>query len=245
MLLVDVGNTRIKWIIWSAQGVLDRGDLIYKDIAHETLAKRLWAHLQPPSQVLIANVAGPKMRDALAAWIKNAWSIQARFAVSEAAGYGIHNAYARPGDLGVDRWVAMIGAKALSDAHCCIVDCGTAVTIDALNADGSHQGGVIFPGVRLMRQALYRDTQQIPPEDSGQPVFLGKGTQDCVWGGTIYAVAGAIDGITRRMEETLGSVACCFLTGGDGPVLLPHLQRTYRLEPDLIFHGLRVQAEMD
>ncbi len=244
-LLVDVGNTRIKWVLWSKQGVMERGDLIHKDMDRSELGQRLWAELKPPSQAIIANVAGMEMAKALSLWIRNTWAISVRFPVSESTGFGLRNAYAKPSDLGVDRWVAMLGAKALSAGHCCVVDCGTAVTIDALTADGQHQGGVIFPGVRLMRLALYRDTQQIPPEDGGQPVFLGKGTRDCVWGGTVYAVTGAIDSIVSRMRVTLGAEACCFLTGGDGPVLLPYLQGNYRLEPDLIFHGLRVMAKDD
>ena len=244
-LLVDVGNTRIKWVVWGEPGVLERGDLIHKGLDPSVLGQRLWTDLTPPSQAMIANVAGPKMANALSLWIREAWAIPVQFAVSESSGFGLRSAYARPGDLGVDRWVAMIGAKALSNQHCCVVDCGTAVTIDALTVDGEHQGGVIFPGIRLMRLALYRDTQQIPPEDNGQPVFLGKGTRDCVWGGTVYAVAGAIDSIVRHMKGTLGTEASCFLTGGDGPVLLPYLQEEYRLEPDLIFHGLWGMAEDD
>ncbi len=244
-LLVDIGNTRIKWVLWGEQGVLERGDLIHKDMDRRELGQRLWADLKPPSQAMIVNVTGPEIANALSLWIRDAWAIPAQFPVSESAGFGLCSAYAKPGDLGVDRWVAMLGAKALNAGHCCIVDCGTAVTIDALTMNGEHRGGVIFPGVHLMRLALYRDTQQIPQEDGGQPVFLGKGTRDCVWGGTVYAVAGAIDSIVNRMRITLGAEVCCFLTGGDGPVLLPYLQGNYRLEPDLIFHGLRVMAKDD
>jgi type III pantothenate kinase len=135
----------------------------------------------------------------------------------------------------------MIAARALLGPQTCyVVDCGTAVTIDALAADGQHLGGVIVPGMRLMREALYRETRQIPPE-AGDARLFGQSTREGVWGGALYAVASAIDGITDRMSASHGPGAR-LLTGGATGVVLPHLQGDYRVEPDLIFTGLRVIA---
>jgi type III pantothenate kinase len=143
--------------------------------------------------------------------------------------------------MGADRWVALIAARALLGPKTCyVVDCGTAVTIDALAADGRHLGGVIVPGMRLMREALYRETRQIPPEP-GEARLFGQSTRDGVWGGALYAVASAIDGITERMSAEHGSGAR-LLTGGDVETVWPCLRGEYRWEPDLIFTGLRVIA---
>ena len=182
------------------------------------------------------------MATALQDWVKQAWQLEPRFAMTAATGFGVSNAYAIPAQMGVDRWVAMIGARATLGHSCCIVDCGTAVTVDALTAAGQHLGGVIFPGMRLMREALYRDTRQIPAEDQGQSTVFGQSTRDCVGGGTNHAVAAAIDGIAERMEEKLPGETQRLLTGGDADLLLPYLRGRYRLEPELIFHGLLVMA---
>ncbi len=243
MLLVDVGNTRIKWLLWGMDGPMTRGGLVHKGLERSHVGGLLWNELKPPQRIIIANVAGPVLGEALASWIKGAWSLEPRFVATEAAGFGITNAYAMPRRLGVDRWVALIGAHALlPKTPCCIVDCGTAVTVDGLSRAGDHLGGVILPGARLMRQALYADTSQIPPEQ-GQVTLFGRDTQDCVWGGATYAVAAAVDRLTLRMAATLGEDTVNLLTGGDAETLLPYLDGNYRVEPDLIFQGLLKMAE--
>jgi type III pantothenate kinase len=242
ILLVDVGNTRIKWLVWDKGQARQRGHRFHQNLTLATLGEQLWGGLERPSQVVIANVAGVEMAEALQAWMRQVWAVEVRFAVSAATGFGVRNAYKVPAQMGVDRWVAMIGARASSAQSCCIVDCGTAITVDALTAEGRHLGGVIFPGMRLMRESLYRDTRQIPAANDGQATVWGQSTRDCVWGGTTYAVAAAIDGITERMEEALPGAVRRLLTGGDAEVLLPYLRGSYRLEPDLIFHGLLVIA---
>jgi len=242
ILLVDAGNTRIKWALWDGRKITQRGDLLHREIAREELGQHLWATLTRPERVLIANVAGAEVAAALNTWINRTWSLEACFVSTMSSGFGVRCAYARPQRLGVDRWTALVGARALTTQACCIVDCGTAVTIDALAADGQHLGGVIFPGVRLMRESLYRDTRQIPPEP-GQATLFGCDTNDGVWGGAVYATAAAIDGITARMMAVLGVNVCRLLTGGDGEMLLPYLQEKYRLEPDLIFQGLIAMTE--
>jgi type III pantothenate kinase len=177
----------------------------------------------------------------LSQWVRRNWVIEVEFVVSTAAACGVRNAYAEPERMGADRWVAMIAARALLGPRTCyVVDCGTALTIDALAADGQHLGGVIVPGMRLMREALYRETRRIPPE-TGEPRLFGQSTRDCVWGGAAYAVASAIDGITERMIVSHGP-GLRLLTGGGAEAVLPLLRDEYRLEPDLIFTGLRVIA---
>ena len=240
ILLADVGNSRIKWVSCEGGAFQARGRADGEESWAE-LVNRLWAELPRPARVVIVSVAGPEVRTALAAWIRQTWAIEAEFIVSAAAACGIHNSYAEPERMGADRWVAMIAARALLGPQTCyVVDCGTAVTIDALAADGRHLGGVIVPGMRLMREALYRETRQIPPE-AGEPRLFGHSTRDGVWGGALYAVASAIDGITDRMSASYGPGAR-LLTGGATGVVLPHLQSKYRVEPDLIFTGLQVIA---
>jgi type III pantothenate kinase len=241
ILLVDVGNSRIKWVCCERGEFRARGRAVHGAESWGELANRSWMDLPRPARVLIVSVAGPEVDAMLADWINRTWAIEAEFVVSTAAAWGIRNAYAEPERMGADRWVAMIAARALLGPQAgYVVDCGTAVTIDALAADGQHLGGVIVPGIRLMREALYRETRRIPPE-TGEPRLLGQSTRDCVWGGALYAVASAIDGIIDRMIARHGPGAR-LLTGGGAEAVSPCLQGDYRLEPDLIFTGLRVIA---
>lgn len=243
MLLADIGNSRLKWVTLNQGKFQQRGEVSHR--ATETgwiqIAQQQWGSLLPPTRVLIVSVAGAAVRATLNDWIVRTWGIRAEFVVATAEAFGIRNAYAEPSRLGADRWVAMIAAHHLIRQPCYVVDCGTALTIDALAADGQHRGGVIVPGIQLMRTALYRDTQQIPPE-AGQPQLFGRNTRDGVWGGAVYAVAAAIDGITERMIAAEGR-GLCLLTGGGAAAVLPYLLGQFRLEPELIFHGLRVIAE--
>ena len=237
ILLADVGNSRIKWVSCERGEFQARGRAAHGEESWVELANRLWAGLPRPMRAVIVSVAGPEVGAALAAWIRQTWALESEFVTSTAAACGIHNSYAEPERMGADRWVAMIAARTLLGPQTCyVVDCGTAVTIDALAADGQHLGGVIVPGMRLMREALYRETRRIPPE-TGEARLFGQSTRDCVWGGALYAVASAIDGITERMMASHGP-GVRLLTGGGADVVLPCLQGQYRLEPDLIFSGL-------
>jgi type III pantothenate kinase len=241
ILLADVGNSRVKWVIWDAGHFQRRGQASHNEGSWADLAESQWRDLSRPARVVIVSVAGHEVRAALSGWIRQVWGIETEFVASSTAACGIRNSYAEPERMGADRWVAMIAARALTDRTCYVVDCGTAVTIDALAADGRHLGGVIIPGMRLMREALYRETRQISPE-TGEARLFGQSTRDCVWGGALYAVASAIDGIIERMSVDHGP-GVCLLTGGDAEAVLPHLQAEYRWEPDLIFNGLRVIAD--
>ena len=243
MLLADVGNSRIKSVGY-VQGQFQPHGLAasHEGESWSDLADQLWADMPQPERVVIVNVAGAKVEAELSAWVQQHWKMTAEFVHSQAEACGVRNAYAEPRRLGADRWVALIAARALlGPVACYVADCGTAVTIDALAADGQHLGGVIVPGMRLMREALYRQTRQIPPED-GEAQLFGRNTREGVWGGALYAVASAVDGIMDRMQAAHGP-GVRLLTGGAAQTLLPCLRAEYRFEHRLIFQGLRVIAE--
>ena len=138
MVLADVGNSRIKWLIDERGQFQARGQASHGAEHWAELAARLWGSLKRPARAIIVNVAGTEARAGLASWIWKNWAIEAEFVCSTAAACGVRNAYAEPERLGADRWVAMIAARAITGQNCCVVDCGTAITIDALAADGRH-----------------------------------------------------------------------------------------------------------
>ena len=153
-LLVDAGNSSIKWALCNA-GEWHNGDRFVhrgRDITGQLT--HYWASLQPPEGVYVANVAGKRLGRDLTTWTREWWSQTPEFIGSTPEACGVRNAYAEPETLGVDRWAALIGAHHQIRGAVCIVDCGTAITLDLLLADGQHRGGLILPGIEMLKRAL-------------------------------------------------------------------------------------------
>ena len=219
----------------------------------QTFAAHYWTPLARPARVVVANVAGPDFGETLAAWVKQAWDIEAEFVVSQPSACGIHNAYLDPQKLGVDRWAGMIATHRNVKGAACVIGCGTAITFDVLTASGEHQGGLIVPGLALMRRALLENTQGIlnkmgdtMSDTSGETAILARDTQGGVNGGTLYTVIAVIDRVTSDLAAELGvgmgKGMTCVITGGDAPALLPLLAGDYRHEPLLVLQGLAMIA---
>jgi len=187
--------------------------------------------------VLLANVAGSeaaaRIREQLADWQSVFREVKA-----EARRGGVTNRYQNPGQLGVDRWCALIGARSLTAAACVVVMAGTATTIDTLDADGNFRGGLILPGSALMRRALARDTAGLPLA-AGQYAEYPRCTDDAIVSGAIEAQVGAIERAFRRLADRS---AQCLISGGDAQVLADYLLIPHVLTPNLPLEGLRTLA---
>ena len=146
------------------------------------------------------------------------------------------NGYEQVERLGADRWAAMVGARAKTQEACLVVCAGTATTVDWLDAQGNFRGGLILPGVRLMCEALARDTAQLPLA-SGEFRQAPRTTMDAIVSGCLHAQAGAIERMFRQSsaEET---IARCLVTGGAASQIVPHLGVPWRMEATLILDGL-------
>ena len=193
--------------------------------------------------VMASNVAGATFATRLSGLVHAHCDRELRFAKSRAEGYGITNAYRTPRNMGVDRWVAMVGAWAELGRACLVVDAGTAVTLDAIDDKGVHLGGQILPGVNLMAAALANETSDIPPTKSAKPGrFEGLGifantTSSAVASGSENAVTGAVE----RAIRILRSSACdagLVLTGGDASRILAALDEPALHRPNLVLAGL-------
>ena len=196
-LLFDIGNTRVKWGI-AIDGEIRRTGTI----SHERLREQGYSALTTrlPTKVdavLASNVAGQTFATRLSGVIGMHCNTDVHFARSAAEGFGVTNSYRQPRKLGVDRWVAMIGARAFSRKALCIVDAGTAVTIDALDSSGQHLGGQILPGIHLMNNALAEDTSDLPAVKRAAsnkldslPGFASS-TSKAIYSGAMGAVCGA------------------------------------------------------
>jgi len=176
------------------------------------------------------------------------WDLEPRFFTSKPQGCGVTNAYIEPEQLGADRWMALVGAWSMKQEAACIVDCGTAVTIDVLDDQGQHMGGMIVPGMELMQDSLTNQTDGIlldeEMEQNGQPSLLARDTGNAVAAGTLYALVAFIDRVRMDIEKELGLDLPLYLSGGDVDLIEPLLSCESSYEPMLIFQGM-ITADED
>lgn len=232
-LLIDAGNTRIKWALaegshWLRSGVIETG-------TPQALAQQL-AGLANVQEICASNVAGEAVAREICA-LKLGPHGAPKFLLATASCAGVHNAYARPAQLGSDRWAALIAAWRIAQRACLVVNAGTATTIDSLRADGTFVGGLILPGIVLMQRSLTDQTQL--SVESGRYAEFPDNTADALFSGAIQATCGAIARQHDLLEEADAPV---LLSGGAATLLRPHLQLPVRLVDNLVLQGLSLIA---
>lgn len=248
ILLIDAGNTSLKWGLLNGETLEPGGRMIHERQDVREVAAQAWGELPAPERVVIANVGGDRLAGSLRAWMKRTWRLIPEFLVAGESAAGVTNAYHQPERLGVDRWAALAAARHHTGGPACIVDCGTAITIDVLGPDGAHLGGLITPGLGLMRRSLSTGTRGIadvgeaPLMQDGQVCLLGRDTQGAVAGGTLYSAVALIDRVLADMREEAGDQFAALLTGGDAPTVLPLLAGPVRHLPELVLEGLAILA---
>lgn len=249
MLMVDMGNSSIKWASRKQNQLSFQQRIPYQTDNHlEKILTQAWLTLKVPCQgVWVSNVAGLHKAEILTHWVQNHWGFKPTFIKTSRSDCGVKNGYKNPEQLGVDRWLALIGAYQLEKGMLCVVDCGTAVTVDVLSASGFHQGGLIMPGVTTMHHALLNNTYALVHFNQRlsqhfEKTFLAHDTHTGITLGTLYAVVGLLEYVLNTLEKE-GNQLKIILTGGSAPALEPLLQRTYRHIPDLVLQGLVAIAE--
>lgn len=242
--LLDVGNSRIKWA-WLSGGVLRVGRPLPRSGDWRRELAEAWDGAPPPCRVVVSNVAGNTFADDLQSWLRERYDLAAEFAAPLVQGYGVRNGYREPQRLGVDRWLALVALRKRGPLPACVLDAGTAATFDLLDANGVHLGGAIAPGLRLMAETLTANTAQICSAEAGQAAGLGDHTAAAIRCGAINALAGMAERLRQQAAITLGQSPAAVLTGGDGPMLVPHLEADWHWVPDLVLQGLAVLTEYD
>jgi len=284
LLLIDIGNTRVKWARlvdgqmgkqqaaanagWSptnyARRVIGRGwnrpapstRGIATTQRSRSVAK---AGTVPPSagsfdigttpadRIIVSSVAGDEVNRALIAAAHKAGAPTPEFVTSERAAAGLTTDYIDPWRLGVDRFVAAIGAFHLASGQpVCVVNIGTAMTIDLVDGSGRHRGGAIVPGPALMVSSLLTQTNGIRIRAKGGPDgtngMFAKTTRNAIQEGARYAAAGVIDRAIEESRLLLGNRPLVLLTGGGSSDIKPLIRSTCVSLPDLVLHGLAVWA---
>lgn len=240
-LLIDSGNSFIKWT-----RQID-AKLTPVRRCHSSAVASLhdvWNGYDVPERVIIANVAGKSIASEIKRTVSELWHVDAEFVVSSRNCCGLTNSYHSPGQLGVDRWMAMAAAFQLTSDPVIVVDCGTAVTIDLVDQEGLFVGGVIMPGLNTSFQSLRAGTEAVEDINSIRKDVspVAKSTEDGVAIGVLLGVVGGIERVVREQAQLLGDAPIVFLTGGDAEALLPHLTMPTVLQSDLVLQGLQIVA---
>jgi type III pantothenate kinase len=235
MLLIDAGNSRIKSGVWADGEV----SLLTPVATTVTDPPGDWASIPRPSRVLVSNVAGPAIAAKLAAWTDEAWSLEPWFAQVARECAGVVTCYENPDQLGVDRWLAALGAHDIAAAGAAVVvDAGTATTIDVIDASGTHLGGSISPGVSLMVESLTRNTARLYLETIARTDSVATDTAAAISTGCMDAAAGGIEKVRHTILGLLETEPEWFITGGEAAMLMEVCAIEFRHVPEIVLRGL-------
>lgn len=236
ILAIDCGNTRVKWGLrempaadgdpgrWRASGA--------RSLAELARLEADWAEIAQPARIAVANVAGARARDLLERLLER-FDAEPLWVSAQARQCGVTNGYADPSQLGADRWAALIGAWHLHRGASLVVNAGTATTVDMLSSSGFFRGGLILPGIDLMKKALAENTAGLPRAEgnySDEP----RNTADAIESGCVHAQAGAIERVFAALEPG----AICFLSGGAAARIALRLNIPLRVVENLALEGL-------
>jgi type III pantothenate kinase len=236
LMVVDVGNTRIKWGRCAADAVRESVSLPPDDDAAWQQQLAAWDATGPFTWVVSG--VHPQRRDRLVAWLRELG--HAVLVVTAPQQLPLDIGLAQPEKVGIDRLLnaVAVNARRPAGSPAVIVDAGSAVTVDYLDADGVFRGGAILPGLRLMAQALHDYTALLPLIQPDAAVLVpGTSTTAAMNAGIFCAVLGGIKELLHRLGPAL--VVC---GGGDGPLLGPHLPAPVEVWPLMTLEGLRLTA---
>jgi type III pantothenate kinase len=236
-LLIDAGNTRIKWALAEPDGnSFLRSGVLPVEQAGEL--PQCFAGMADIQHIWVSNVAGEEVARHIRN-IRAGQHGQHHFVVAQEAQCGVRNGYSRVEQLGSDRWAALIAAWHLIGGSCLVVSSGTATTVDALSGQGEFTGGLILPGVELMQRSLCAATAQLQA-GQGEYAAFPRNTADALFSGAIQASCGAIE----RQHALLGDdSAAVVLSGGAAELLQAHLNLPLRIVDNLVLQGLLLIAQ--
>ncbi len=243
ILLVDIGNSRVK------HATLRQGEL--QQIEAHALDKvnvqqsfdTSFSALNAISQVYVSNVAGDVVANMFITDCKARWNIVPEFAKSLPEFNGLVNAYdnlnSNAEQLGVDRWLAMIAVNDRIAQPYCVIHCGTAIVIDAVDGESRHLGGLILPGLTTMRLAINANAETIEINElTAAPAFFAQTTHNAVSAGIQYSVAALIEKACVQLQQHTGEQVICMLSGGDAQFIKDNLTQFCSVEPALVLKGL-------
>jgi type III pantothenate kinase len=246
VLVIDVGNTRLKWAWLNSAGLSDQQAAVHRNVKPDIWAAALFDPARKASRVLVSNVAGDTMTKHLTRLARRKLGVRPEFITAGRQFEELTNGYLDPSLLGADRWLALVGAWTRVHTTLCVIDAGTAVKVDSVDANGQHLGGLIVPGIHMMREALLKGTtdiaravEQSTPSMAG---ILANNTIGAVSRGAVFALAGMADRAAEMIEQGTGAKPRLFITGGDAGMITGTMRLRGEVIPDLVLQGLAVIA---
>jgi len=236
-LFIDRGNTATKWQVVEGSNLLTEGvgnnsdpiDTVFSDVEKKHL-----------SAIVVSSVGSGEFQCALSEWAEKHGYPRPSFIESSSESCGVTNVYDKPKTLGVDRWLAIIAAHNKYDGLLCVVDSGTAMTMDFVLGSGEHLGGYIVPGSKLMRQSLLLNTEKIHVSDVLVKECLGVNTAEAVVFGIEQMLLAFIEAKIVEISKKHQQNVTLVLTGGHADQLAEGLVSPVNLEKDLVLQGLNV-----
>lgn len=240
-LLVDIGNSRIKWAVAEHGSLRGPHDLLRPAGDPTPALAAAWGGLQPTAVAYCSVVPG-SVTTALREWVGHRWGVDALEIRACGRGGPLTSGYREPARLGADRWANLHGVRVLLGAvDAVIVDAGTAVTVDALRADGQHLGGAILAGLDASRAGLSVAAPTLPA--AGDTTALpAVDTATAIAGGTLAGLAGAIERVAEEVGRDLARPVH-LLTGGDANTLRPWLGDHWQYDELLTLRGVDAVSE--
>jgi len=262
-LLLDVGNTRVKWAIWDGKIGSDQQVLLshHDHLFHRDLGRllQIWQTLPTPSHVFGACVAQEGVRQRIETAVKMRWgnNVYSEWFSPLAHCSGLTCDYTDPHQLGIDRWLSALAAWKQSQSACLIVNIGTAMTVDAIDQNGHFLGGLIVPGIEAMRDGLFRrapmlkrhsvsatEETTLPTAVTARFTDFPLNTDDAIEIGLWRALSGAVLEQHERLQTHIGQ-RChvdIWVSGGSAQRLTPLLPSSSTVVLDLVLQGAVWQA---
>jgi type III pantothenate kinase len=239
-LLVDLGNTRFKWALASSGALRMPGAFAHNEAAISPDLEREWKDVPPVDAIFVASVAPLALDVEIETFVQQRFGIAPEFVRSPAAALGIRSAYAEPQRFGIDRFLGLAAIHARAARAQVLVGVGTATTLDAIDADGTHLGGWILPSPALMRASVLARTARVGVAD-GVLADFATNTADALHSGSLHAASGAVERFVANAARELGTWPEVVLTGGGAVELAPLLPGAERRD-DLVLEGLALWA---
>ncbi len=241
-LLVDLGNSRLKWGVGNGVDIIPGAPIRLDNGLFDEMLFNALKELDAPRKVAVSSVSSETLSLKICEVANRLWpSAEIVIAQTNKKALGVQNAYKNPKQLGVDRWLCMLAMRRFYSIPACVVDCGTAITVDLLNEKGTHLGGLIMPGLTLMKKSLYQGTQQLQFTEQKFPAGLSDSTEAGIYSGTLFSAVGMVEHVLHNQKEKFNLI----LTGGDAELLAEHISIEYAIEPDLVLQGLSVYLDHD
>lgn len=242
-LLIDFGNSRCKWAT-SENGCLQSGAAEVYDGTHtpaviENLMARL--PIQQSRQIHVVSVLGSEFDQEFVQQVAGHAEVEIIHYVSQREAFGVRLVYDDPASYGADRYAALVAAYHSGEGAKIVVDCGTAVTVDAINEQGMHLGGLIIPGVELMCSMLAENTTGISRSDAITGVeYLNTSTHDSVVSGSTLCLRHGLHSIIAKIQQKIEQHASIYVTGGASTAIIEMENDQIFERPDLVLEGLQI-----